>query len=58
MTALRIPYEVYSHRPLGWTLKLISALTPKEKKKTTAEELNKSEHVEVKLWQPPSKSQD
>lgn len=58
MTAFRVSYEVYSHRPLAWTLKLISALTPKDKKKTTAEELNKAEHVEVKLWQPPSKSQD
>ncbi|AXY83874.1 hypothetical protein KMC93_gp30 [Lactococcus phage vB_Llc_bIBBp6/4] len=58
MTAFRVPYEVYSHRPLAWTLKLISALTPKEKKKTTAEELNKVEHVEVELWQPPIKSQD
>lgn len=55
MTAFRVPYEVYSHRPLRWTLKLISTLTPKEKKKTTAEELNKAEHVEVKLWQPPTK---
>lgn len=52
MTAFRVPYEVYSHRPLAWTLKLISTLTPKEKKKTTADELNKEEHVEVKLWQP------
>ena len=58
MTAFRVPYEVYSHRPLVWTLKLISALTPKEKKKTTAEEINKAEHVEVELWQPPTKSQD
>lgn len=55
MTAFGVPYEVYNHRPLGWTLKLISALTPKEKKKTTAEELNNAEHVEVKLWQPPTK---
>lgn len=54
MTAFRVPYEVYSHRPLAWTLKLISAFTPKDKKKTTADELNKSEHVEVKLWQPIS----
>lgn len=53
MTALKVPYDVYKHRPLKWTLKLISTLTPKEKKKTTAEELNKAEHVEVKLWQPP-----
>lgn len=58
MTVFRVPYEVYINRPLGWTLKLISTLTPKEKKKTTAEELNKVEHVEVKLWQPPTKSQD
>lgn len=53
MTALKVPYDVYKHRPLKWTLKLISTLTPKEKKKTTADELNKAEHVEVKLWQPP-----
>lgn len=56
MTAFRVPYEVYSHRPLAWTLKLISSLTPKEKKKTTADELNKAEHVEVKLWQPTNNS--
>lgn len=58
MTAFGVPYEVYAHRPLKWTLSLITALAPKEKKKTTAEELNKAEHVEVKLWQPPNKSQD
>lgn len=58
MTIFRVPYEVYSHRPLWWTLKLISTLTPKEKKKTVADELNKAKHVEVELWQPPTKSQD
>lgn len=58
MTVFGVPYEVYAHRPLKWTLNLISALTPKEKKKTTADELNNNKKVEVKLWQPPSKSQD
>lgn len=51
MTALKVPYEVYHNRPLGWTFSLISKLIPKEKKKTSAEELNNAEHVEVKLWQ-------
>lgn len=29
-------------------------MLPKEKKKTTADELNNKPKVEVKLWQPPS----
>lgn len=52
MTALNIPYEVYHNRKLGWTLSLIQKMIPKEKKKTTAQELNEKKKVEVKLWQP------
>lgn len=52
MTALKVPYEVYHNRKLGWTLSLIQNMIPKEKKKTTAQELNEKKKVEIKLWQP------
>lgn len=51
--SLGITYPTYAKRPLKWTLGLIKKMMPKEKTKTTAEELNKAEHVEVKLWQRP-----
>lgn len=52
MTLLGVQYETYKNRPLKWSMQLIDRLMPKEKKKTTADELNKAKHVEVKLWQP------
>lgn len=53
-SGLHINYQAYAKRPLKWLLKLIEDMLPKEKKKTTAEELNNKPKVEIKLWQKPS----
>lgn len=57
-SAMKIPYEVYAKRPLKWTLALIESMLPKQKEKTTADELNTRKKVEVKLWEPPSTWKD
>ena len=56
--SLGISYQTYAKRPLKWVLGLLETMLPKEKEKTTAEELNNKPKVEVQLWQPPETWKD